>query len=86
MATVEELKIEVGKIKERNMRVEKDKKWETSWTRKFFISVITYLLVLLLMILTGNSQPFLSAFIPSIAFLLSTASLEIVKNWWLERQ
>ena len=30
----EELEKEIIKIKERNNRVELDKKWETSWTRK----------------------------------------------------
>ena len=29
-----DLKIEIEQIKERNKRVELDKLWETSWTRK----------------------------------------------------
>jgi hypothetical protein len=84
MATVEELEKEINKIKERNRRVEKDKEWETSWTRKILIGFGTYFLVLLIMILMGIEEPFLSALVPSIAFFLSTASLEIIKKWWLK--
>ncbi|MDO8551510.1 MAG: hypothetical protein Q7S03_02415 [bacterium] len=86
MPTIDNLNTEIESIKERNKRVEQDKKWETSWTRRLAIAFITYFLALLFMYLTGNRQPFLSALIPSVAFLLSTASLEIVKNWWLEKQ
>ena len=34
-----ELKEEIEKIKKRNKRVEKDKEWETSLTRKLTIAV-----------------------------------------------
>ncbi|MDO8551500.1 MAG: hypothetical protein Q7S03_02365 [bacterium] len=86
MTKIEDLEKEIEGIKDRNKRVEKDKKWETSWIRRLSIALITYFLVLLMMFLTGNRQPFLSALIPSVAFLLSTASLEVIKNWWLEKQ
>ncbi len=86
MTTLEELEKEIFSIKERNRRVEKDKKWETSWTRKILIALITYFLVFILMIFMGNENPFLSALIPSIAFFISTASLEAVKNFWLRKQ
>jgi len=36
------LKIEIEKIKGRNRRVEADKAWETSLTRKILIAVLTY--------------------------------------------
>jgi len=86
MATIEELEKEINKIKERNRRVEKDKEWETSWVRKILIALGTYFLVLLIMVLMGIEKPFLSALIPSIAFFLSTASLEIIKKWWLKNR
>lgn len=85
MEKIEELEEEINKIKQRNARVEKDKRWETSWTRRISIAIGTYILVFLVMLLSGNSNPFLSAFIPSIAFLVSTASLEQVKNRWLKK-
>ena len=38
---------EINNIKERNKRVELDKKWETSLTRKIFIMVLTYIVVII---------------------------------------
>ena len=38
---------EIKDIKERNKRVEKDKKWETSWTRRICIMILTYLVVII---------------------------------------
>ena len=35
----EDLQNEIIKIKERNKKVESDKKWETSWTRKICICI-----------------------------------------------
>ena len=43
----EELEKEIIKIKERNKRVELDKKWETSWTRKICICILTYIVVII---------------------------------------
>ena len=43
MATLKELEREIGKIKQRNKKVEADKAWETSTTRKAIISIFTYL-------------------------------------------
>lgn len=42
--TVKKLEEEVNKIKERNRRVETEKMWETSWTRRIIISTFTYLM------------------------------------------
>ena len=40
------LEKEIEQIKERNKRVELDKKWETSWTRKICIMILTYIVVI----------------------------------------
>ena len=45
MAELENLKTEIEKIKARNRRVEKDKTWETSLTRRIAIATITYVLI-----------------------------------------
>ena len=37
----------VKKIEERNKRVELDKSWETSWTRKTLIMILTYIIVII---------------------------------------
>ena len=41
------LEKEIESIKKRNKRVELDKKWETSFTRRAFICVLTYIIVII---------------------------------------
>ena len=86
MADLEKIKQEIEKIKERNKRVEKDKAWETSWTRRIAISTSTYILIAIFLVMIKIEKPFLAAIIPSVAYLISTATLGILKNWWLENQ
>ena len=38
-----DLENRVKKIEDRNKRVELDKKWETCWTRKICIMILTYI-------------------------------------------
>ena len=42
-----DLEKEIKKIQERNKRVELDKAWETSWTRKICIMILTYIVVII---------------------------------------
>lgn len=42
-----DLEKEINEIKARNKRVELDKAWETSFTRKICICVLTYVVVVL---------------------------------------
>ncbi len=78
-----ELKKEIEKIKERNIKVEKDKAWETSLTRKIFIATLTYIVVIIYSYLTLNvSNIFLSSLVPVLGFLLSTLSLKIIRKLW----
>lgn len=86
MTEVEKLKEEVEKIKTRNARVEKDKAWETSWTRKVAIAAATYTTILIFFLIIKIDRPFLSAIVPTLGFLLSTLSVDILKNWWVEKK
>ena len=81
---MEELIKEIEQIKERNHRVELDKAWETSWTRKICIGILTYIVVLLFshFINTGNNI-FLSSLVPVIGFTLSTLSVSLIRKIWL---
>jgi len=83
---MEELRGEIEKIKERNKKVEMDKAWETSWTRRIFIAVSTYILILIFLFSIGAEKPFLSAIIPAVAYIISTLSLGLLKSKWLERK
>ena len=80
---MEELKEEIEEIKKRNKRVELDKKWETSTTRKICIAVLTYIVVVCYTLLTSKiSNVFLSSLVPVIGFTLSTLSLKFVRKIW----
>lgn len=73
----------INKIEERNKRVERDKAWETSWTRKICIMVLTYLVVIVYSYLVRNyNNIFLSSLVPVIGFTLSTFSLTLVRKVW----
>jgi hypothetical protein len=79
------LEKEIALVKERNLRVESDKRWETSTFRVLSITVITYIIVLLVLYSIGAENIFLSALVPAVGFFLSTQSLPAVKRWWINR-
>jgi len=74
---------EIEEIKERNKKVELDKAWETSWTRKLCICVLTYIVVVIYSYLINKvSNIFLTSLVPVIGFALSTLSLKFVRKIW----
>lgn len=75
---------DMNTLLERNARVEADKAWETSWTRKLFIAGITYVVVTLYLPVLGVEKSYLHALVPVCGYLLSTLSLPIVKSWWIK--
>lgn len=78
-----DLEKEIKEIKERNKRVELDKQWETSWTRKICICVLTYIVVIIYSYIVRNyDNIFLSSLVPVIGFTLSTLSLKYVRKIW----
>lgn len=78
-----ELEKEIKEIKERNKRVELDKKWETSWTRRGCICILTYIVVIIYSYIVRNyDNIFLSSLVPVIGFTLSTLSLKYVRKIW----
>lgn len=77
----QELENEIIKIKERNRKVELDKAWETSWTRKICICILTYIVVLIYSSLINKiNNIWLSSLVPVIGFTLSTFSLKLIRN------
>ena len=70
-------------IEERNKRVKLDKKWETCWTRKICIMILTYIVVIIYSYIVRNyDNIFLSSLVPVIGFTLSTLSLKLVRKIW----
>ncbi len=79
----EEIENEIKKIKERNKRVELDKKWETSTIRRICICILTYIVVITYSyIIKKYDSIFLSSLVPVIGFTLSTLSLGLVRKVW----
>ena len=72
-------------ILKRNARVEADKAWETSWTRRGVIALITYIIAASFMAHIGVVNPWLNALVPTGGYVLSTLSLSFVKRWWLKK-
>ena len=79
------MKADLEAIKQRNQRVEVDKAWETSTTRKMVIGGMTYVIVIIFLFLIKAPNPFLNAIVPVIGFLLSTATLSWCKEKWIEK-
>lgn len=75
----------ISEIEERNKRVEADKAWETSKTRRFLLAVATYLIVLYFLISINAPNPYLNALIPAVAYLIQQYSLPFVKKIWVEK-
>ena len=74
---------EIINIKERNKRVELDKRWETSILRKICICILTYIVVIIYSYIVRNfDNIFLSSLVPVIGFTLSTLSLKYIRKLW----
>jgi len=86
MASLNHIENEIRALKERNKRVELDKAWETSKTRIFIISVMTYSVIALFLYVAQVAYPFLSALIPTLAFVLSTLSFPLFKSYWVKNK
>lgn len=80
---MKDLEKRIDLIEARNKRVELDKRWETSLTRRISICILTYIVVLLFsyLINTGNNI-FLSSLVPVIGFTLSTLSMGVIRKIW----
>ena len=82
MSTIEELGTRIESIEIRNKKVELDKAWETSWTRRILIIIFTYLSIALYLKFIVGINPWINAIVPSLGFLLSTLTLPFFKSIW----
>lgn len=73
---------EIEIIKKRNVKVEADKDWETSWTRRISIAIMTYIIALLWLIIIKENIPLLKACVPTGGYVLSTLSLPFIRRWF----
>ena len=75
---------EIEILHERNKRVEADKSWEVSWTRRSIVAVLTYFVIVILFFVSNLPKPWLNALVPTAAFILSTMTLPLFKRLWLK--
>jgi hypothetical protein len=73
---------EILEIKERNRKVEIDKAWETSWTRRLSIVIFTYVAAEIWLLIINESNSWLKAVVPVAGYILSTLSLPQIKKFW----
>lgn len=72
----------VTAIEQRNAKVELDKHWETSITRRLGIASLTYAVVVAYLIAIENDKPLINGLVPVAGFLLSTLALSFVRTIW----
>lgn len=72
-------------LESRNTRVDENKAWETSWTRKLSIMAITYAVVVIFLTITGGHDIFIAALVPPTGYFLSTLGLPWLKSEWSKR-
>lgn len=82
---IQKIEREIETIKERNLRVEADKAWETSSFRIFSITIITYIIASLILYFIGAENFLLNALAPTAGFFLSIQSLPAIKKWWIKK-
>ena len=78
------LEQEIKDLKERNKRVELDKTWEISCSRKIIIAILTYLVIVVFFYFAQLPKPWVNSIVPTIGFVLSTLSLSWFKKIWLK--
>ncbi|MCX6817828.1 MAG: hypothetical protein NTU57_03145 [Candidatus Aenigmarchaeota archaeon] len=85
MADSDKLEERIISIEERNVRVEADKAWETSYTRRGLLVLFTYMAIGFYMQAIAIPYPWLNAIVPAVAFMLSTLTLPFFKKLWLKK-
>ena len=76
---------EVSAIHKRNRRVEAEKAWERSYTRRAMLSIFTYIAIAVYLFAVDIPNAFVTAIVPTAGFMLSTLTLPFFRNLWLRR-
>ena len=84
MGKLKKLEEKIRKIDERNKKVELDKSWELSYSRRILLMLFTYFSIGFYLHAVKIPQPWLNAIVPSVAFMLSTLTLPFFKKLWLQ--
>lgn len=82
MRGMKDIESRIAAIESRNLKVERDKTWETSITRRGSIAVLTYAVVVMYLTIIGSDNPFINGLVPVGGFLLSTLALGWIRALW----
>lgn len=82
MEKIDLLEKRIITIEKRNDKVEQNKLWETSFTRKGILIILTYLSLGLYFNYVLQANPWLNAIVPTIGFWFSTLSLPLFRKIW----
>ena len=84
---MKDLEKRVEAIEKRNKKVETDKAWEISWTRRVCIMLLTYVVVIAYSyVIRKSDNIFFSSLVPVIGFTLSTMSLNLIRKFWEKQE
>lgn len=83
---MKDLEKRISALEKRNKKVEADKAWETSWTRRIAIATLTYLVVCTYLAVVIHINPWLNALVPVVGYLLSTITIRYLKMYWLSKK
>jgi len=83
-SNIRDLEKKLNTIEERNKKVESDKAWEISYTRRALLMLFTYLAIGFYLQAIKIQKPWLNAIVPAIAFMLSTLTLPLFKEIWIK--
>lgn len=86
MSSEKELIKRIENLEARNKRVEADKAWEGSWSRKLAIIVLTYFVIASYLYLVVKIDPWVNAVVPVVGFFLSTLTIGLLKKIWIDRR
>lgn len=85
MKNTASLEDRIAKLEARNVRVEADKAWETSWFRRLLIMTLTYVVVATYLHIVMRVNTWLNALVPVLGYLLSTLTVSYAKKLWGSR-
>jgi hypothetical protein len=75
----------VSKLEARNRKVEADKAWEVSWTRRLALMLLIYVTVVFYLHFVIHIDPWVNAFVPVIGYFFSTFTISFLKKRFVSR-
>lgn len=85
MAENSTLEERVAKLEARNRRVEADKAWETSWTRRLALMLLIYMTVIFYLHFVVHIDPWINGLVPVIGYFISTLTVSFVKKRFVDK-